>query len=80
MVLCPKSLAENVGCLRVHALVICFFTFYAIKLFSIIKSHLPSAHSYADDTQLYLSFRPLESTGEAEALDAMERCITDVRS
>ena len=40
----------------------------ASKLFSIIKSHLPSAHSYADDTQLYLSFRPLESTCEAEAL------------
>ena len=56
------------------------FTIYASKLFSIIKSHLPSAHSYADDTQLYLSFRPLESACEAEALDAMERCIADVRS
>ena len=44
------------------------FTFYASKLFSIIKFHLPSAHSYADDTQSYLSFRPLESTCEAEAL------------
>ena len=43
------------------------FTFYASKLFSIIKFHLPSAHSYADDTQSYLSFRPLESTCEAEA-------------
>ena len=67
------------GCLRVHALVP-FFTIYANKLFSTIKSHLPSAHSYADDTQLYLSFRPLERTCEAEALDAMEKCITDVRS
>ena len=56
------------------------FTIYASKLFSLIKSHLPSAHSYADDTQLYLSFRPLESTCEAEALDAMEKCIADVRS
>ena len=56
------------------------FTICASKLFSIIKSHLPSAHSYADDTQLYLSFRPLEGTCEAEALDAMETCITDVPS
>ena len=56
------------------------FTIYASKLFSVIKSHLPSAHSCADDTQLYLSFRPLESTCEAEALDAMEKCIADVRS
>ena len=56
------------------------FTIYASKLFSIVKSHLPSVHSYADDTQLYLSFRPSESTCEAEALDAMEKCIADVRS
>ena len=41
---------------------------------------MPSAHSYADDTQLYLSFRPLHGTCEAEALDAMENCIADVRS
>ena len=27
------------------------FTIYASKLFSIIKSHQPSAYSYADDTQ-----------------------------
>ena len=56
------------------------FTIYASELFSIIKSHLPSAHSYADDTQLYQSFRPLEGTCEAEALYAMKNCITDVRS
>ena len=56
------------------------FTIYASKLFSIIKSYLPSAHSYADDAPLYLSLRPLESTCEAEALDAMEKCIADVRS
>ena len=55
-------------------------TIYATKLFSIIKSHLPSAHLYTDDTQLYLSFRSLEGTCEAEALDAMENCIADVRS
>ena len=56
------------------------FTIYASKPFSIIESHLPPAHSNADDTQLYLSFRPLESTCEAKALDAMEKCIADVRS
>ena len=56
------------------------FTICASKLFSIIKSHLPSAHSYPNDAQLYLSFHPLEGTCEAEALDAMENCIVDVRS
>ena len=80
MVLFLKSLASYVGCLKVHALVPLLYTIYSSKLFSIIKSHLPSAHSYVDDTQLYLSFPPLENTGEAEALDAMEKCIADVRS
>lgn len=55
-------------------------TIYASKLFSKNKSYLPSAHLYADDNQLYLSFRSLEGTCEAEALDAVENCITDVRS
>ena len=80
MVLFPESLASNVGCLKVHALVPLLFTIYSTKLFSIIKSHLPSAHSYVDDTQLYLSFRPLESPCEAEALNAMEKCTAHVRS
>ena len=56
------------------------FTIYASKLFTIIKSHLPSVHSYADDTQLYLSFRPSDGTNEAGALTAMESCISDVRA
>ena len=34
------------------------FTLYASKLFEVIKHHLPSAHAYADDTQLYVSFKP----------------------
>ena len=54
------------------------FTIYASKPFIIIKSHLPSAHSYLDDTQLHLSFGPIDSPCEAEALDAMEKCIADV--
>ena len=56
------------------------FAIYASKLFSVIKSQLLSAHSCTDDTQLYLSFRPLESSSEAEALDAIEKCIADARS
>ena len=55
------------------------FTIYVSKLFDIIKLHLPSAHMYADDMQLYLSFRPSDSATEAEAVCAIEKCICDVR-
>ena len=30
------------------------FTIYASSLFDIMKFHLPSVHTYADDTQLYI--------------------------
>ena len=43
------------------------FTIYASELFNIIKGHLPSAHCYADDTQLYLSFSPKQENGQTDA-------------
>ena len=51
------------------------FTLYASKLFEVIKHHLPSAHAYADATQLYVSFKPDCSASEAECFSAMEKCI-----
>ncbi|KAL9954606.1 hypothetical protein ACROYT_G042170 [Oculina patagonica] len=45
-----------------------------------MKSHLPSVHTYADDTQLYISFNPVDNTSEAEAVIAIENCIQDVRA
>ena len=37
------------------------------------------AHSFTDDTQLYLSFKQENTTDKAEAVCAMERCIGDLR-
>ena len=56
------------------------FTIYASSLFDIVKSHLPSVHTYADDTQLYISFNPVDNTSEADAVIATENCIRDVRA
>ena len=55
------------------------FILYSSKLFRIIESHLPQAHAYADDTQLYLAFKPGEDTDERLAVDAMEACISDIK-
>ena len=55
------------------------FVVYASKLFEIVQYHLPTAHCFADDTQLYLSFDPNSPTDQAMALEAMERCINDLR-
>ena len=54
------------------------FTIYFSKLFDILKFHLPTPHGYADDTQLYLSFSPNDSSSEVEAVSAIENCIRDI--
>ena len=52
------------------------FVVYASKLFTIIKKHLPNVYSFADDTQLYLSFKSGDKSSLDEAISAMNRFIT----
>ena len=54
------------------------FIVYASELFDIIEHHLPDVHCYADDIQLYLSFRPDDISCQA-AVTIMENCIRDIR-
>ena len=36
------------------------FSIYTGQLLDIVTQHLPTVHCYADDTELYLAFRPLK--------------------
>ena len=56
------------------------FTIYSSKLFQVIRNHLPDVHAYADDAELYLSFKPDSEVSQTAALDAMERCVKDIRT
>ena len=56
------------------------FTLYTSPLFELIKSHLPSMHCYADDTQIYLSFKPDSPSSEKSAIQAIESCVSEIRS
>ena len=55
-------------------------TIYASKLFEIGKAHLADVHAYADDTQLYLSFKPDSEDNQTEAVNAVQECIEDIRA
>ena len=56
------------------------YIIYSSKLFNIIERHLPNCHCYADDSQIYLSFKPDDLSSQQDAITAMENCIDDTRS
>ena len=67
------------GVLQVSGLGLLLFSIYASQLFDIVTQHLPTVHCYADDTKLYLAFRPGARASQDSALAAMGACIRDVR-
>ena len=50
---------------------------YTSPLFNIVEKYGLSIHMYADDTQVYLSFKVNE---ENVAVEKLERCISDIRN
>ncbi len=75
---CSKKFDLSFGVPQGSCLGPLLFILYTSKLFKIIESHLPNAHCFADDTQLYLSFKPGTILDEANAVRAMEACIAEV--
>ena len=56
------------------------FMIYASKLFEVAKNHLPNIHAYADNAQIYLSFKPYSTAEEQDAINALQDCTSDIRS
>ena len=56
------------------------FLLYVSGLSEIISKHLLRHHAFADDIQLYLSFKPQNSSYQGSAVKAMEDCVDDLRN
>ena len=48
-------------------------------MFSIIEKHLPDAQAFADDSQLYVSFKQYSTCDQRAAVTALELCIDDIK-
>ena len=57
---------------------ICFIT-YLNSLSGVIKKHLICVGGYADDHQVYISFKAGDEESEESKLGNMEKCIYDIR-
>ena len=56
------------------------FVVYASKIFEIVGNHNLEIHSYADDSQLYLSFCHNDNANQEAVLSKVEGCIEDIRN
>ena len=56
------------------------FVTYVSRIFSVVENHLPSIHTYAACISMYLSFKPLPTSSQHDALRASQACIADFRA
>ncbi len=68
-------------CPRVRSLgQLILFCVYTAPLGDILRAHGVCFHLYADDSELYLAFEPNFNETQIEAVDCIERSISDARN
>lgn len=56
------------------------FTIYTTPLGDIVRKHGLTFHLYADDTQIYIAFKPTDVLSSEQAMTRIERCVEEIRS
>ena len=55
------------------------FSLYTVPLGKICRKHHIFYHLYADDTQLYLTFKLNKNRSKEECIHSLENCINEIR-
>ena len=55
------------------------FIIYTIPLSDIAKAHNLNYHLYADDTQLYISFKPSNVSSLSTSIETIAKCVGQIR-
>ena len=55
------------------------FTIYTTPLGKFIRKHGLTFHLYADDTQLYLAFKPSSASSKLDAISRIEKCVEEIK-
>ena len=66
------------GVPRCSVLGLILFSLYITPLGDICRRHGILYHSYADDQQIYFSFKPVDGRGKQACIDALESCIQEI--
>ena len=56
------------------------FTLYTTSLSKICNKHAVTYHLYADNQQLYLSFKPSKAEAKEQCIEQLQGCIADIRN
>ena len=75
-----ESLSLPYGIPQGSCLGLLLFTIYTSELFQVLCGHLPDVYAYADDTQLYLSFKLNSDVGQHNIITAKELCVKAIRN
>ena len=54
------------------------FTIYTVPIGNICRKHQAAFHLYADDTKIYLSFRPSIPSSKHECIARIKKCIDEI--
>ena len=55
------------------------FSYYTLPLADILKKRGISYHLYADDTQIYMSFRPTKNNGN-DVCETLNNCVIEIKN